>query len=167
MHGVVDGHKDRGQLVPATDAGYKSKATGDMKEVDKLRPPEPARTLQQPRIGPKMREIADYVAGSPGCTISDALWAVGISPRDRSSARAPVYRAERAGLIIFDRVRVNLVRIFENERAREIWYLRKELLKPGQPIARIEELQARIDELRAEAARTWIEGLAACDKTSS
>lgn len=125
-------------------------------KADKLRPPKPTSTLEHPRIGPKMREIADYVAGSPGCTISEALRAVGISPRDRSSARAPVYRAEAAGLIIFDRVRVNLVRVFENERAREIWYLRKELLEPGQPVARIEELQAQIDELRADAARTWV-----------
>ena len=85
-------------------------------------PPKPTRTLSKPRIGPKMRAIADYVAANPGQSISDALWAAGISPRDRSSARAPIYRAEAAGLVIFDPVRVNLTRVFANEDDRQQYY---------------------------------------------
>jgi hypothetical protein len=58
--------------------------------------------------------------------LSDALGAAGISSRDRSSARAPVYRAEAAGLIIFDHVRSNLTRVFANEADRAQYYADRE-----------------------------------------
>jgi hypothetical protein len=58
--------------------------------------------------------------------LSDALGAAGISSRGRSSARAPVYRAEAAGLIIFDHVRSNLTRVFANEADRAQYYADRE-----------------------------------------
>ena len=125
--------------------------------VDRLRPPKPVRTLSRPRIGPKMQGISDYVSAVPGQSISTVLRAVGIFPRDRSSARAPIYRAEAAGLIIIEMVRPNLARVFQNERARKVWYLRRELLAPGTPPDRIEVLRTEIDSLTAEQAATWTE----------
>ncbi len=73
-----------------------------------------------------MREIANFASGMPGGSLSDALGAAGISPRGRSSARAPVYRAEAAGLIIFDHVRSNLTRVFANEADRAQYYADRE-----------------------------------------
>lgn len=126
-------------------------------EVAKLRRAlKPIRMLSKPRIGPKMKAIADYVSAVPGQSISTVLRAAGISPRDRSSARAPIYRAEAAGLIIIERVRPNLARVFQNERARKIWYLRRELLAPGTPADRVEALRAEIESLVTEQAATWI-----------
>ena len=87
-------------------------------------PPEPG--ARKPRIGPRMREIANFAAAVPGGCLSDALDAAGISSRGRSSARAPVYRAEAAGLIIFDRVRTNLTRVFANEADRAQYYADRE-----------------------------------------
>jgi hypothetical protein len=87
-------------------------------------PPEPG--AAKPRIGPRMREIANFASTVPGRSLSDALGAAGISSRGRSSARAPVYRAEAAGLIIFDHVRSNLTRVFANLADRAQYYADRE-----------------------------------------
>lgn len=49
-----------------------------------------------------------------------------------------------------------MARVFHNERARKIWYLRRELLAPGTPANRVEALRAEIESLVTEQAATWI-----------
>jgi hypothetical protein len=54
-------------------------------------------------------------------------------------------------------VRSNLARVFQNERARKVWYLRHELLAPGTPADRVGTLRIEIDSLTTGQAATWTE----------
>ena len=116
-------------------------------------PPGPPR---KPRIGPRMRQIQTYASCFPGESVTSVLLGCGI-PTHRSSYRAAIYRAEDAGLIVIERVRCNLYRVFATERDKKIFYLRRELLAPGTPADRVAALRADIDALRAEQAQTWLD----------
>lgn len=111
---------------------------------------------RKPRIGPRMRQIQTYASCFPGESVTSVLEGCGI-PTHRSSYRAAIYRAEDAGLIVIERVRSNLYRVFATERDKKIFYLRRELLAPGTPADRVAALRAEIDALRAEQAQTWLD----------
>ncbi len=121
--------------------------------------PEPApvaRKLSRPRIGPRMRELRDIVSAMPGCSKSDALHAAGLPVRGMGSGRE-LNRAIAAGLVIVEHERANLCRLFVSERDRQRWHLRTELLTPGTPVDRIEEIRAKLEQLDRERALTWTE----------
>ena len=106
------------------------------------------------RIGPRMQEIADLVSAVPGCTKADALRAAGLEPRDMGSNK-PLNRAILAGLVIVEHEWSNRCHLFANQRDRERWHLRAELLAPGAPAERVAEIRAEIERLDAERANTW------------
>jgi len=106
------------------------------------------------RIGPRMAELAAIVSAVPGCSKRDALRRAGL-PVSGVNRDAPVHRAVAAGLILVERDRVNLYRCFANERDRQRWHLRRELLQPGCPAGRIAEIRAELDALEAERAASW------------
>jgi len=119
--------------------------------------PDPApavRKLSKPRVGPRMRELADIVSAMPGCSKSDALRAAGLPTRGMGSGRE-LNRAIAAGLIIVEHERCNLLRLFATERDRKRWHLRRELLRPASPAGRVAEIRAEISALEAERAATW------------
>jgi hypothetical protein len=119
--------------------------------------PDPApavRKLSKPRIGPRMQEIADFVSAVPGCTKADALRAAGLEPRDIGSNK-PLNRAILAGFVIVEHEWSNRCHLFANQRDRERWHLRRELLIPGTPAGRIAEIRTELARLDAERAATW------------
>ena len=111
-------------------------------------------TPAKPRIGPRMRELADIVSAMPGCTKGDALRAAGLPVRGMGSGRE-LNRAITAGLIIVEHERVNLCRLFATERDRMRWHRVRDLLTPGIPAGRVAEIRAEITALDAERAATW------------
>lgn len=112
------------------------------------------RKLATPRIGYRMRELADIVSAMPGITKSDALRAAGLPVRGMGSGRE-LNRAVSAGLIIVQHERANLCRLFASERDCRRWYLAREALTPGIPVGRMAEIRAEITALDAERAATW------------
>ena len=114
----------------------------------------PRRTLSAPRIGPRMRVLADIVSAVPGITKSDALRAAGLPVRGMGSGRE-LNRAITAGLVVVEHERVNLCRLFATERDRRRWHLVRDLLTPGTPAGRVAEIRAEITVLDAERAATW------------
>jgi hypothetical protein len=114
----------------------------------------PRRTLSAPRIGPRMRELADIVSAMPGITKSDALRAAGLPVRGMGSGRQ-LTRAICAGLILVEHERANLCRLFASERDRKRWHLARDLLTPGTSAGRVAEIRAEITVLDAERAATW------------
>jgi hypothetical protein len=113
-------------------------------------------TSTKPRVGRRMAEIAAITSARPGISKRGVLVAAGL-PVSGPGRDAPVHRAVAAGLIIVERERVNLYRLFANERDRQRFHLRAELLTPGTSADRIAELRAEMDRLEAERAATWIE----------
>jgi hypothetical protein len=98
---------------------------------------------------PRVRALMDVVSGMPGCSKTRAMVA----------ADVPAFTLDQAaacGLILVD-ANGRRTHVFVNERDRKIFYLRRELRRPGTSADRIAELQAEIDTLRAEAAQTWTE----------
>lgn len=114
----------------------------------------PRRKLSAPRIGPRMHELADIVSAVPGISKSDALRAAGLPVRGMGSGRE-LLRAIDAGLVVVEHERVNLCRLFANERDRERWHLVRDLLTPGIPAGRVAKIRAEITALDAERAATW------------
>ena len=123
---------------------------GTNEEEIEVEDDEPAR----PRIGRRMRELADIVSAMPGCTKSDALRAAGLPVRGLGSGRE-LNRAIMAGLILVEHERGNLCRLFASERDRTGWHLMREALTPGIPAERVAALRAEIAALDEERAATW------------
>jgi hypothetical protein len=109
---------------------------------------------RKPGIGPMMRAVAEYVSAVPGCSKRGATIAVGAYYNHYYGFDGPVDRAIRAGLIIAD-IAPNRYRLFANDRARRLWYARRELLASRDP-RRIAELRAEIESLHVEQAQTWV-----------
>lgn len=118
-------------------------------------PPAPA--LSKPRIGPRMRQVADYVSAVPGCSKREATRAVGAYYNEYHGERGPVERAIDAGLIIAEYAHAKRCRLFATERDRERWHLARELLRPGIATGRVAQIRAEISLLDAERAATWSE----------
>jgi hypothetical protein len=109
---------------------------------------------RKPGIGPMMRAVAEYVSAVPGGSKRGATIAVGAYYNHYYGFDGPVDRAIRAGLIIAD-IAPNRYRLFANDRARRLWYARRELLASRDP-RRIAELRAEIESLHVEQAQTWV-----------
>ena len=109
---------------------------------------------RKPRIGRRMRELADIVSAMPGCTKSDALRAAGL-PTQGMGAGRELTRAIQAGLILVEHERPNLCRLFVTERDRQRWHLVRELLRPGMTAEQVAEIRAKITALDAARAAIW------------
>jgi len=103
-------------------------------------------TQTRPRIGHRMRELHNIAAAIPGISKSMALRAVGLPVHGMGSGRE-MNRAIAAGLILVEHPQSNLCALFASERDRQWWRLRNELLTPGTPAWRIEEIRAELDAL--------------------
>jgi hypothetical protein len=101
-----------------------------------------------------MRELADIVSAMPGISKSDALRAAGLPVRGLGSGRE-MNRAITAGLILVERERTNLCRLFASERDSRRWHLVRDLMTPGMPADRVTAIRAEISALDAERAATW------------
>ena len=110
--------------------------------------------LFKPRIGHRMRELADVVSAMPGCTKSDALRAAGLPTHGMGSGRE-LNRAIYAGLITVEHEHASRCRLFASERDRKRWHLVREFLRPGTGAERVAEIRAEITTLDAERAATW------------
>ena len=110
--------------------------------------------LSKPRVGYRMRELADIVSAWPGCSKADALRAAGLPTRGMGSGRE-LSRAIAAGLIVVERVHTSRCRLFASERDSHRWHLARELLRPGTRAERVAEISAEISALDAERAATW------------
>jgi hypothetical protein len=110
----------------------------------------------KPRVGPKMREIRDFISAMPGCSRADALRAAGL-PTSGMGTGKPLNRLIAAELVIVEHERCNLLRLFATERDQLRWHLRRELLQPGTSAGRVAEIRAEISALDAERAATWTE----------
>jgi hypothetical protein len=108
----------------------------------------------KPRIGHRMRELADIVSAVPGISKADALRAAGLPTHGLGSGRE-LDRAIAAGLIIVEHERVNLCRLFATEGDRRRWHLARKLMMPGIPAGRVAGIRAEITALDAERAATW------------
>jgi hypothetical protein len=108
----------------------------------------------KPRVGRRMAEIAAIVSARPGISKRGALLAAGL-PLSGPGRDAPVHRAEQAGLVVIERARVNRHRLFANERDRQRFHLRAELLRPGIPAERVAAIRAEMSTLDAERAASW------------
>jgi hypothetical protein len=109
----------------------------------------------KPRIGYRMRELADVVSACPGISRRGALRAADLPERGLGYGR-PLDRAIRAGLIIQDQanpwVRRSHYALFASERDRDLFNLRAELMSRPTP-ARAAEIAAEVARLRqAQAA---------------
>ena len=93
-----------------------------------------------------MRELHDLVTAMPGMSKSMALRAAGLPVHGPGSGRE-LNRAIAAGLILVEHEQVNLCALFASEHDRRWWVLRKELLTPGTPAWRIEEIRAELDAM--------------------
>jgi hypothetical protein len=101
-----------------------------------------------------MAELQAIVSALPGISKSGALRAAGL-PLSGMGRWAPLDRAAAAGLVVVERERSNRSRLFANERDRQRWHLRAELLRPGCPAERVAEIRAEISALDAERAASW------------
>jgi hypothetical protein len=112
--------------------------------------------VTKPRIGPRMRELADFVSAVPGCNMAQALRGVGLSDRDPGAHR-PVARALAAGLILAEQPGgpCRPYRLWASERDREMGRLRAELLHASPSAERAEEIAAEIAELRRQQAAEY------------
>jgi hypothetical protein len=105
-----------------------------------------------------MRELADLVSACPGINKSGALRATGRPTQGLGSWRL----MERAvGVVVIeDRANPwatgNEHLLFRDERAREIFNLRSELLLGHPSPERAEEIRATVERLRAGRAQTWV-----------
>jgi hypothetical protein len=108
----------------------------------------------KPRIGYRMRELADMVSAWPGCSKSDALRAAGLPTRGPGAGRE-LHRAVAAGLILVEHEHASRCRLFATERDRHRWHLARELLRPGMPAQRVAEIQTEIIALDAARAASW------------
>lgn len=108
----------------------------------------------KPRIGYRMRELADIVSATPALSKSEALRAAGLPTRGMGSGRE-LNRAILAGMIIVEYEHARRCRLFATDRDRKCWQLRRELLRPGTPAGRVAEIRAEIGALEAERAATW------------
>jgi hypothetical protein len=111
-------------------------------------------TSTKPRVGRRMAEIAAIVSARPGISKRGVLVAAGL-PVSGPGRDAPVHRAVAAGLVVVERERINRYRLFANERDRQRFHLRAELLAPGTTAERVAELAAEIARLDDERAATW------------
>lgn len=115
---------------------------------------QPVRKLSQPRIGPTMAAIRDYVSCVPGCTKAAALRGSDRPVRGLGAYR-PMNRAIAAGLVIAEQTRrCGPYRLFASARDRELYHLRSELMASPSP-ERAGQLVAQIEKLRAEQMATW------------
>ncbi|GEM_PF-4124041 len=117
------------------------------------------KTNRPPRvvIGFRMRMIADYVSAMPGCCKHDALRGAGLPTWGKGYLR-PIDRALAAGLIIAENDRPGgRCRLFSDERARDLWHLRDELLHSMPGLARARQILAQIETLRAQQAADYAE----------
>jgi hypothetical protein len=103
------------------------------------------------RIGHRMRELHDIVSAVPGCSKAQALRAAGLPVRGPGSGRE-LNRAIKAGLVLVEHQQVNLCALFGSERDRTWWILRRELMTPGTPAWRIEEIRHELDALMDDDA---------------
>jgi hypothetical protein len=108
----------------------------------------------KPRIGYRMRELADIVSAMPGCSKSDALRAAGLPTRGMGSGRE-LNRAVFAGLILVEHEHAKRCRLFASERDRQRWHLVREALPTGTGADRVAEIRAEITALDAERTATW------------
>jgi hypothetical protein len=108
----------------------------------------------KPRIGHRMRELADIVSAIPGCSKSDALRAAGLPTHGMGSGRE-LNRAISAGLIIVEHEHAKRCRLFASERDRMRWHLVREIMTPGIRARHVAEIRAEISALDAERAATW------------
>jgi hypothetical protein len=109
-------------------------------------------TPSKPRIGPTMRALADVVSAMPGGSKSQALLAVGLGPHGIGCWR-PIQRIVAAGLVIVEKPRPNLHRLFATETDRQLWHLRDEVLHGDPSPERAQEIAATIERIRdAQAA---------------
>jgi hypothetical protein len=125
---------DDGQIVIEHDESGPGWA-----EEDVMTASRGGRTMT-PRIGPRMRLVRDYVTLHPGASVTETVYATHTSLNRRwvnhQHGREAVYRAERAGLIIIDRIQSNRYRLYdaelvELEARREA--ARDEYWRPGHP----------------------------------
>jgi hypothetical protein len=73
----------------------------------------------KPRIGYRMRELADIVSAMPGCSKSDALRAAGLPTCGIGSGRE-LNRAVSAGLILVEHEHAKRCRLFASERPQAL-----------------------------------------------
>jgi hypothetical protein len=112
--------------------------------------------MATPRIGRRMAELADIVSAVPGISKSDALRLAGLPTRGLGSGRE-LNRAIMAGLVVVEHEHARLTHLFANERDRQRWHLRAELLRPVTPAERVAEIRADISTLDAARAASWTE----------
>jgi hypothetical protein len=112
----------------------------------------------KPRIGFRMRELADVVSALPGCSRRGALRAAGL-PECGMGHGKPLDRAINAGLIFQDTgnpwARGNAYALFTNQRDRLIFNLKNELLHGSPSPERAEHIRAEVERLRQEQAASW------------
>jgi hypothetical protein len=107
--------------------------------------------MTKPRVGPRMKSIADYVSAVPGCSKAAALRGVGLPDRGMGAYR-PMSRAIAAGLVIVEQARRGgPYLLFASERDRRMFHLRAELLHGSPTPERAAELAATIERLREGA----------------
>jgi len=110
----------------------------------------------KPRIGYRMRELADIVSAMPGISKRGALVAAGL-PLSDMGRWAPLDRTVAAGLVVVERERVNRYRCFSDERARRAWHLRQEALRRDTSPERIAEIRAELDDIERQRAASWVD----------
>jgi len=110
--------------------------------------------MSKPRIGPRMHELQSIVSALPGCSKSEALRRAGLATHGPGSGRS-INRTIAAGLIVVEKPKPNLTRLFLNERDAQRWHLRRELLQPGTPADRVAELREQLSDLDGQRAATW------------
>ena len=115
---------------------------------------DPPQRTSAPRIGPRMRELADIGSAMPGCTKADALRVAGLPTHGMGSGRE-LNRAISAGLILVEHEHAKRCRLFASERDRKRWHLVRELLAPGAHADRVATIRAEIRVLDDERAATW------------
>lgn len=108
----------------------------------------------KPRIGYRMRELADIVSAMPGISKSDALRAAGLPTHGLGSGRE-LNRAIDAGLIIVEHEHARRTHLFASEHDRRRWHLTREAMTAGIPAGRVAEIRAEIATLDAGRAETW------------
>ena len=108
----------------------------------------------KPRIGYRMRELADIVSAMPGCSKSDALRAAGLPTRGMGSGRE-LNRAIAAGLVLVEHEHAKQMQAVRQRAGQHRWNLVRELLRPETRAESVAEIRAEISALDAERAATW------------
>jgi hypothetical protein len=109
----------------------------------------------KPRIGHRMRELADIVSAVPGISKAEALRAAGLPTHGLGSGRE-LNRAIAAGLVIVEYEHARRTHLFASERDRMRWHLAREIMMPGISAERVAEIRAEITALDAERSASWV-----------